>query len=50
MASRIAPSVPGLVGIQMSALADVFDMRGSMTMSLAPLDLPSMMRCACGLK
>ena len=50
MASRIAPSVPGLVGIHTSAFADVFDMRGSMTMSLAPLVLPSMMRCACGLK
>jgi len=50
MASSSAPSVPGLAGSQMSAFADVFDSRGSMTMSLAPLDLPSMIRCACGLK
>ncbi len=50
MASRSADSVPGLAGSHRSAFADVFDRRGSITMSFAPRVLPSMIRCACGLK
>src|SRR6185436_8169320 len=45
-----AASVPEFAGSHMSALADVLDSLGSTTMSFAPLDLPSMIRCACGLK
>ena len=51
MASRMAASLPGHGLIQRSACEAVFDRRGSSTTSLAPpLTLPSMMRCAWGLK
>ena len=43
-------SVPEYAGSQTLAFAEGFDSRGSITMSVAPLAWPSMMRCACGLK
>ncbi len=50
IASRTAGSEPGRVGSQWSAMAAVLERRGSMTMSLAPWILPSMILWACGLK
>ena len=50
MASRIAASVPGHGASHQSAIDAVFDSRVSMTQTFAPRILPSMMRCACGLK
>ena len=38
IASSNAPSVPEYAGSHMFALADVFDSRGSTTISVAPFD------------
>jgi hypothetical protein len=50
IARRSAPSVPEYAGSQRFALADVFESRGSIVISVAPSDCASMIRCACGLK
>ena len=50
IASSITGSVPGHGANQKSALAPVFDRRGSTQITVAPLALASMIRWACGLK
>ena len=50
MARRIAASVPGHGDSHKSAMDAVFDRRVSITQIFAPRILPSMIRCACGLK
>jgi hypothetical protein len=42
--------VPGHGASQKSAIEAVFESRTSTTASFAPFILPSMIRCACGLK
>ena len=50
MASRTVVSLPGQVGSQTSLIEAVLLRRGSKVMIFAPFILPSMMRCAWGLK
>ncbi len=50
MARRMAGSLPGQGASQWSAWVAVFESRTSRTTSLAPFFLPSMTRCAWGLK
>jgi hypothetical protein len=49
-ASSSSASVPGHGASHQSAIEAVFDKRTSITQIFAPFILPSMMRCACGLK
>jgi hypothetical protein len=48
--SSSAASVPGRGATQKSLIDAVFESRVSMVASFAPAILPSMIRCACGLK